>query len=73
MTKMKATLAASFLTLALSIPALAGNIGTPGVTDPPPPPPPTTCGNIGSPGSPALGNISTPGLVDILIAVLSLI
>jgi len=63
MSKMKSTVAAAFLTLVLAVPALAGNIGSPGYVPPPPPP----NGNIGSPGSPV------PELVEILIAVLSLI
>jgi hypothetical protein len=67
MSKIKSNLAATVLTLLLTVPALAGNIGSPGCTEPPPPPPSTTSGNIGSPGSPA------PALVDFLIAVLSLI
>lgn len=78
MSKMKSTLAATVLTLVLTAPALAGNIGTPGATPPPPPPPPAAeSGNIGTPGSPTLGNMSSaasssPTLVDILIAVFSL-
>ncbi|MCM3902095.1 MAG: hypothetical protein ND866_10345 [Pyrinomonadaceae bacterium] len=77
MSRMKSTLAATLLTLVLAVPALAGNIGSPGGTPPPPAPPPSTCGNIGSPGSAALGNLVSPGLnptlVEILLAVLSLI
>ena len=73
MSKMKSTLAATFLTLVLTVPALAGQIGTPGATPPPPPPPATeTC----SAGSLVPGETDTPGLVslvDILMAVLSLI
>jgi len=61
MSKMKSTLAATFLTLVLAVPALAGNIGTPGATPPPPPPPPEC------------ETISPIGLIDILLAVLSLI
>lgn len=80
MSRIKSTLGATFLTLILAVPALAGNIGTPGGT-PPPPPPPTTSGNIGTPGGipppppppTTSGIISTPGLIDILIAMLSLI
>lgn len=49
MSKMKSTLATTFLTLVLTVPALAGNIGSPGVNEPPPPPP-AALGNIGSPG-----------------------
>jgi hypothetical protein len=81
MSKMKSTLAAMSLTLVLAVPALAGNIGTPGGT-PPPPPPPTVNGNIGTPGAipppppePTSEGPCTPGselLIDILIAVFSL-
>jgi len=61
MSKMKSTLAATVITLILTVPALAGNIGTPGCT----PPPPTACESVVS--------ASSTGLVNILIAVLSLI
>ena len=67
MSKIKSTVAATFLTVVLAVPALAGNIGSPGYVPPPPPPSEPTCGNIGSPGSPV------PELIDFLIAVLSLI
>ena len=62
MSKMKSTLAATLLTLVLAVPALAGNIGSPGGTPPPPAPPPTSrmrkhrfawltsAGELGSPG-----------------------
>jgi hypothetical protein len=63
MKKLKSTLAATLLSLALTITASAGNISSPGVTDPPPPPPSSAEGNISSPGSPVL--------VEILLAVLS--
>jgi hypothetical protein len=63
MSKMKSKLAATFLTLVLTVPAVAGNIGTPGGT--PPPPPPTECVSDVS--------ASSPVLVNILIALLSLI
>ncbi len=62
MSKMKSTLAATFLSLILTVPALAGVIGTPGAT-PPPPPPPTAPGNISSPGF----------AVNIYLALLSLV
>jgi hypothetical protein len=76
MTKMKSTLAATFLTAVLSLPAMAGNIGTPGYT--PPPPPPASCQTVDSTSSPATEDmdfleLSSAGLVDILIAVLSLV
>ena len=73
MSKMKSTLAATFLTLVLAVPASAGVIGTPGGTPPPPPPPPQmeTC----SSGSIALEETGTSelvsqSLIDILLAVL---
>lgn len=62
MKKLKSTLAATLLSLALTITASAGNISSPGVTDPPPPPP-NEEGNISSPGS--------PEIVQILLALLS--
>ncbi|MFN2510378.1 MAG: hypothetical protein ABR568_02910 [Pyrinomonadaceae bacterium] len=76
MSKMKSTLAATFLTLVLAFPSLGGVIGSPGGTPPPPPPPPITETN--SAGSVLPGETGTPGLVtsslvDILMAVLSLI
>lgn len=62
MSKMKSTLAATFLTLILIVPALAGQIGTPGLTIPPPPPPDAT------------GQIGTPGCaVNLYLALLSLV
>ncbi len=42
MSKMKSTLAATFLTLVLAVPALAGDIGGPAGTPPPPSPPPAS-------------------------------
>jgi hypothetical protein len=79
MSKMKSTLAATLLTLVFAVPALGGNIGSPGGTPTPPPPPPLTeSGNIGSPGSPdPVGANSAPLssklLVDILTGLLYLI
>jgi hypothetical protein len=75
MSKMKSTLAATFLTLVLTVPALAGQIGSPGAT-PPPPPASDSCETIDSTGS--TGDMESSGLispefVDILLAVLSLI
>jgi hypothetical protein len=76
MSKIKSILAATFLTLVFAVPALAGNIGSPGYT--PPPPPPDSCETIDSTSSTAPGEIGAPELeypvlVDILMAVLSLI
>lgn len=78
MSKMKSALAATFLTLALVAPGLAGNIGSPGYTPPPPPPPETTTGNIGSPGFPEPGDVvsselTSPEIINILIALMSLL
>lgn len=78
MSKIKSIPAAILLTLVLAVPALAGNIGSPGSIQPPPLPPLPASENIGSPGSPLPWNIdipgtSSPGLVDLLIAVLSLV
>jgi len=39
MRNLKALLASCILVMALSMPAFAGNISTPGVIEPPPPPP----------------------------------
>ncbi len=60
MRTLKSLFATTILGVALSIPAFAGNISTPGVVDPPPPPPPAT--------NPACDLI----LPDILLALLSL-
>lgn len=69
MKRMKAICTATILALALSIPAFAGEISTPGVASP---------GEIGTPGASVageigsagvLGEISTPGLLNILWAV----
>lgn len=62
MKSLKPILAAAIFTLALSISAYAGNIHTPGCTEPPPPPP-AQSGVIGSPGCP----------VSIYLALLSLV
>ncbi len=85
MSKMKSTLAATLLTLVFAFPSMGGNIGSPGGTPPPPPPPTTTIegGTNGLPGSPVPAGgvpvgqnpagVSAPTLVDILMAVLSLL
>ena len=76
MSKMKSTLAATFLTVILAVPALGGVIGSPGGSPPPPPPP--VADATTSAGPAISGEMGTPGLVsrslvDILMAVLSLI
>ena len=60
MSKIKTTLAATFLTVVLTVPALAGNIGSPGATPPPPQPPAVE--TTGLPGEPDSGNLCSPGL-----------
>jgi hypothetical protein len=72
MSKMKPTLAATFLTLILTVPALAGQIGSPGYTPPPPPPPEPALCESSSSDMDSTALISTE-LFDILVAVLSLI
>ncbi len=78
MRNLKPVCAAVILGLALSIPANAGNIHTPGFINPPPMPPPplalNSTGNIGTAGvtSAASEDTSTPDFVDVLWALLSL-
>ena len=72
MSKMKPTLAATFLTLVLTVPGLAGQIGSPGYTPPPPTPPEGASCACSSSDMDSTGLISTE-LFDILVAVLSLI
>ena len=69
MSKMKSTLAATFLTLVLTVPAFPGNIETSGGTPPPPPPPTVESGNNPPPDPSGLNST----LVDILLAVLRLL
>jgi hypothetical protein len=76
MKTLKAICTAAILALALSVPAYAGDILSPGFTAPPPPPPPesniTVESNIAvdtsgpAETSSLLGDISTPGVADIL-------
>jgi hypothetical protein len=72
MSTIKTTLAATFLTVVLTIPALAGNIGSPGAT-PPPPPPPAIEETTGLPGELDSGNLCSPELINLLFTVLSFI
>ncbi len=75
MRTLKSLLATTILGVALSIPAFAGNISTPGVVDPPPPPPPATqlAGNISTPSLTSNpDNTGELGFADILLALLSL-
>jgi hypothetical protein len=65
MKTVKPIMAAAILSLVLNIPAYAGDIHTPGYTDP------QISGDIDTPGDPSTdpGDIHTPGLVTILFAV----
>jgi hypothetical protein len=58
MRTLKALLASCILVMALSMPAFAGNISTPGVIELPPPPPPP-------------GFVSEGGLIEILLPLLA--
>lgn len=68
MKALKAICTAAILALALSVPTYAGEILTPGVTGPPPPPPACTA----SVASTSPGDVETPGLVELLLAILSI-
>ena len=57
MRTLKALLASCILVMALSMPAFAGNISTPGVIEPPPPPP--------------QGWVNEGGLIQILLPLLA--
>ncbi|MCA1603668.1 MAG: hypothetical protein LC776_19185 [Acidobacteria bacterium] len=76
MRNLKPICAAVILGLALSIPAYAGNIHTPGVINPPPLPPLAlnSTASIGTAGvtSAASEDTSTPDFVAVLLALLSL-
>ncbi|HYN24318.1 MAG TPA: hypothetical protein VES69_04680 [Pyrinomonadaceae bacterium] len=78
MRNLKPICAAVILGLALSIPAYAGNIHSPGVVNLPPPPPPlaatNSIGYIGTPGVTAAASEDTsiPDFVDVLLALFSL-
>jgi hypothetical protein len=69
MKTLKAICTAAILALALSVPASAGDLLSPGYTAPPPPPPPESNimvdTNVSTETS-APGDISTPGFADIL-------
>ena len=77
----KAICTATVLALALSVPTYAGDILTPGFTSPPPPPPPgasvvtePALGEISTCGveSTSLSDAETPGLIDLLWAIVSI-
>ncbi len=83
MKTLKTFSAAAVLSLALAIPTFAGDIQTPTIINPPPPPPaasvlgdigsPGLAGDMGNPGVTAPGDIHTLGLVDIFLALFSLL
>lgn len=64
MKTVKAICTAAILALALSIPAYAGDIGSPGITAPE---------DAGSPGAESEGDMSTRGFVDLLMTLLFLV
>ena len=68
MKTLKAICTAAILALALSVPAYAGDILTPGFTAPPPSPESNSTGDMSVPTatSSALDDMSTPGFADIL-------
>lgn len=70
MKTLKAICTVAILALALSVPAYAGELLTPGYTAPPPPPPPelniTVDISVPTETSSDLGDMSTPGFADIL-------
>jgi hypothetical protein len=67
MKTLKAICTAAILALALSVPSYAGDVHTPGYTEPPPPPPSITAGvNTPTATSSDLCDISTPGFADLL-------
>lgn len=73
MSKMKSTLAATFLSLVLAVPALGGVIGSPGYVPPPPPPAEEATCDSSSPDSSEPVGLISPELIDVLIALLYLI
>lgn len=80
MKTLKSICAAAIVSLALAIPTFAGDIQTPTVVNPPPPATilgdvstPGVAGDMGNPGAKSPGEIGTPGLVDIFLALFSLL
>ena len=65
MKKLQQFCATTVLTLALTLSAFAGEIGTPGMEQPPPPPHVITTGDIGTPVVIAKGDILPPGAVEL--------
>ena len=80
MKALKAICSATVLALALSVPTYAGDILTPGYVPPPPPPPGASVvtgpalGEISTYGveSTSFGVAETPGLIDLLWAIVSI-
>ena len=77
MKRLKAICTAAIVALALSVPAYAGEINTPGYTSPAPGTPVVTepaSGEISSPGvaSTSPGDAETAGLVELLLAIISI-
>jgi hypothetical protein len=68
MTKLKAICTAAILGLALSVPAYAGDIDSPGCANPLP-----TTNSTGDMGSPGLANTSEDIMLDILLGVISVL
>jgi hypothetical protein len=70
MKALKSICTAAILALALSVPTYAGEILSPGFTQPPPPPPPesniTADISLQTETSSDLGDLCTPGVEDIL-------
>ena len=65
MRTVKAICTATILVVALSLPALAGDISTPGVSTPEPTPSPELDGTA------LRGDISTPGFMDVVFSIIS--
>jgi len=75
MKALKAICTATILALTLSVPAFAGDLLSPGYVPPPPPPPPeshfvvesnTLDTSVPTKTSSFLGDMSTPGVADML-------
>ncbi|MDQ2920261.1 MAG: hypothetical protein M3R52_01405 [Acidobacteriota bacterium] len=73
MKTLKAICTAAILALALSVPAYAGEINSPGFTSPAPGTEPAP-GDISSPAATSTepGDISSPAFADILLALMSM-
>lgn len=69
MRTVKSICTATILVLALSLPALAGDISSPGVTAPEPTPTPEEEAGTTT----VTGDISSPGVMEIIISIISAI